>query len=73
MRDSEIVVLNGATRRQLAVTLSELAGWYREGVGRSRVFQIESDDPSPTVARDYCIALRLILASRRRKSRRTGF
>jgi hypothetical protein len=74
MRDVEITIFNGSTRRQLAITLSELGTRYRDGVGRARISQIEkSAEPTATVARDYCIALRLILASRRRKGRRTGF
>lgn len=84
MRDSEIQIKGGVTRRQNAVSLRELGIKYRfepslaearsGGVGRSRVCQIEkAGNLTSVVSRAYANALRAVLAARRRKSRRSGF
>ena len=80
MRDVEVKILDGITRRQLGITLSELSSKYRgasgtrKSVNRSRICQVERvSAPSRDIRRAYCLALRAVLAARRRRAKRTGF
>lgn len=44
MRDSQVTIFGGASRRQNSISLSELAQFYGTGVSRQRVQQIESTE-----------------------------
>jgi hypothetical protein len=74
LRDLEITIQDGITRRQYRVSLTELGAKYRKGVGRARVCQIERMiAPWRGIRRDYAQALRTCIAARRRRDRRLGF